>query len=190
MLLIEIPKIPPEGLELDTAFSADEVHLEAEHGLSLQAAGHLAGRIDIEQGIEHGNGNALHVRGHLQARLGLECGRCLEPFGLPVEQELDLFYLPHRPGAAEGEEVQEDVALSDRDMVVAYYRGERLDLGEVLREQLFLAVPMKRLCQPACKGLCPSCGINLNGTACDCAPEKGTDPRLLPLARLLDKGTS
>ncbi len=47
---------------------------------------------------------------------------------------------------------------TDRDMVVAYYKGDRLDLGEVVREQCFLSLPLKRLCREDCRGRCPTCG--------------------------------
>ena len=49
-------------------------------------------------------------------------------------------------------------------MVVAYYDGDRLDLGEMVREQFFLAVPLRRLCREDCRGLCPTCGANRNLT--------------------------
>ena len=73
-----------------------------------------------------------------------------------MEQELDLFYLPHAQGRPQEEE--EEVELTDRDMVVAYYDGDRLDLGEMVREQIFLACRCKRAVPRGLPGLCPSCG--------------------------------
>ena len=84
-------------------------------------------------------------------------------------------------------ELFEDRSPIDRDMVVAFYRGNQLDLGLTVREQLFLALPMKRLCRADCAGLCPTCGVNRNEVRCDCPPEP-TDPRLAPLKKLLDRG--
>ena len=66
--------------------------------------------------------------------------------------------------------------LSDRDMVVAYYGGDQLDLGEMVREQFFLTVPLKRLCRDACRGLCPTCGANRNQVRCECPPEAAASP--------------
>ena len=180
MLLIDVSQIPPEGMEVDSPLEPGEVHLEGEQSFALQAGGRLRCRVD------RGDDQTIHVRGQLGASLGLECGRCLEPFALAVEQELDLFYLPHRDESEEEDEVE----LADRDMVVTYYSGDRLDLGEVIREQLLLSLPMKRLCREACQGLCPSCGINRNTATCSCTvPDAPTDPRLAGLARLL-KGSS
>ena len=173
MLVIDVSKIPPEGKQIDTAFGAGETHVEGEDAFRLES-GRLQAQIDRDEEA------TVHVKGHLAVRLGVECGRCLEPVTLPLEQDLDLFFLPHQENQGEEDEVE----LSERDLVVAYYRGDRLDLGEVVREQLILSVPMKRLCQEGCKGLCPSCGANRNRTSCACVVEN-TDPRLAPLKKLL-----
>jgi uncharacterized protein len=180
MLVIEVRQIPPEGLDVDTALDQGEVHVEGEDSFVLEPGGRL--RVRVERGDE----DAIHVRGRLDAQLMVECARCLELFSYPVNQDLDLFYLPRRE-QPQGNEEEDEVGLSDRDMVVAYYRGDKLDLGEAVREQLFLALPMKRLCGEACRGLCPSCGTNRNVRDCGCPP--APDPRLASLARLFDKGS-
>jgi uncharacterized protein len=167
MLVIELSKIGPEGLDLDTALTAGEVHIQGEENFRLES-GHLKARVDLDAE------STVHVQGRLSAQLGVECGRCLDPVAVPVEQNVDLFFLPHRNDVKPDEEDEDEVELKETDLVVAYYRGDRLDLGEVVREQLFLSIPMKRLCQDACQGLCPTCGINRNRTRCECAQE--TDP--------------
>jgi uncharacterized metal-binding protein YceD (DUF177 family) len=161
MLVIELSKIGLEGLDLDTPLIAGEVHIQGEEGFQLESGG-LKAHVDID------DESTVHVQGHLSARLGVECGRCLDPVAIPVEQNVDLFFLPHREDVKADEEDEDEVELKESDLVVAYYRGNRLDLGEVVREQLFLSVPMKRLCQDACQGLCPSCGANRNRVRCAC----------------------
>jgi uncharacterized protein len=175
-LVIHVSKIPPEGEAVDSALDPGEVHLEGEDSFTLKS-GHLRAL------VERGDDETVHVRGRLAAELGLQCGRCLDPFPLALEQELDLFYLAHRTG--EGAEEEEEVELSDRDVVVAYYEGDRLDLGDVIREQLFLAAPLSRLCRPDCRGLCPTCGANRNQTACACPPV--VEESLSPFAVLKGK---
>jgi uncharacterized protein len=180
MLVIHVSRIPLEGMEVDTELDAGQVHLEGEETFDLRG-GRLHGRLD------RGDDDTVHVRGHLSADVGLQCGRCLEPFRVPLEQELDLFYLPHRPGLDDEEE--DEVELSDRDMVVAYYRDDTLDLGNVLREQLFLAMPLARVCREDCRGLCRACGANRNVVACACPPEESASP-FSSLRTLFDKGAS
>jgi uncharacterized protein len=67
-----------------------------------------------------------------------------------------------------------------------YAVGEagELDLAPLIRELAWLAIPMKHLCDPECKGLCPHCGVNLNDEPCQCE-EIRVDPRLAPLKELL-----
>jgi uncharacterized protein len=74
--------------------------------------------------------------------------------------------------------------MQDEDVDISYYRDDRIDLNELLREQFYLALPMKPLCRDDCKGLCPQCGTNLNTGACSCATQ-WEDPRLAPLKGLL-----
>lgn len=175
MLLIDVTKIPPEGLDVDSSLKAGEINVEGEDSFALEAGGRVAGH------VERGDGESVHVRGRLSARLGVDCSRCLERFLLPVEQELDLFYLPHGSGVEE----EEDVELKDRELVVAYYDHARIDLGETIREQLYLGLPMKRLCREDCRGICSVCGQNKNAVSCECAAERD---HFSPFAKLLGKG--
>jgi len=180
MLLIDIPRIPPEGLELDEALDPASVHVEGEGELRLLPGGRLRCHVEMV------DGTTVHIRGRLVASVEPECCRCLEPYAALADQELDLFYLPRTPG--QPEEQEDDAALSDREVVVGYYDSERLDLGELVREQLYLSLPMKPLCSEGCCGRCPTCGKNLNTGACGCpAPEEPEDPRLAPLRGLVDK---
>jgi uncharacterized protein len=179
MLTIDVSQIPPEGLEVDEALAPSEVHVEGEKAFRLQPGGRLQGRID------RGDQGGVHVRGSLKANLELDCDRCVETFAFPLTQELDLFYLPHHQGEIEEED---EVELKDRDMVVAYYDRDRLDLGEVIREQLFLAAPAKALCREDCRGRCATCGADRNRVACSCPPsDSNADPRLLELKKLFDE---
>lgn len=121
--------------------------------------------------------------GRLQARLQVTCGRCLEPFMLPVDTQVDLTYVPHPEQAADDE-----VELSQDDLTTAFYRDQTLDLAEMVREQFYLALPMRPLCREDCKGLCPRCGTNLNQGTCAC-DVRWEDPRLAGLRTLLKKQT-
>jgi uncharacterized protein len=178
VLVINVSRIPPEGLEVHEELEPGEVYLEGEDAFDLTPGGRLDCR------LERGEDESVHVRGRLSARLGLQCGRCLEGFVLPVEQDLDLFYLRRRP-EDEGEEADE-VALADRDMVIAYYDGDELDLGAMVREQFFLTVPLKRLCREECRGLCPTCGANHNHAACECPPPEAAASPFGSLRKLFE----
>lgn len=135
--------------------------------------------VELTADVQKLGGVAFGVSGHVKARLELECGRCLEPFELPVEADFDLRYVP--AVANTGEEEQE---VGDEDLSIAFYREGMLDLVDLLREQFVLALPMKPLCSEDCRGLCPQCGTNLKKTQCACTPA-WEDPRLAALKSLL-----
>ena len=116
--------------------------------------------------------------GQVRTTLDQPCSRCLEPFSLPVEASFDLRYQPHAANTGEGErEIEED------DLSTAFYEDDTIDLGQLMREQFFLALPMKPLCRDDCRGLCPMCGTNLNRGTCACT-RAWEDPRLAVLKTL------
>jgi len=131
-----------------------------------------------------------HLSGRIRATLELACSRCLEPFAFPVDAAFDLRYLPQHMnlggGPAAGGDDEDDAEAEEvggDDLTTAFYRDDQIDLVQLVREQLFLALPMKPLHRDDCKGLCPSCGANLNETTCACRTE-WDDPRLAPLKAL------
>ena len=119
--------------------------------------------------------------GTVRSELELSCSRCLEPFRLPVDTAFDQRFLPATE-MADGEERE----VQDEDVEISYYRDDQIDLNELLREQFYLTLPMKPLCQEDCKGLCPQCGTNLNTGSCECAAG-WEDPRLAPLKGLVKR---
>lgn len=123
----------------------------------------------------------IRLVGKIRTTLDVNCGRCLEPFDIPVDTAFDLMFMPEPAVPRDGEH-----QVHDTDVGVSSYKGDTIDLGEVMREQFFLALPMKPLCRQDCRGLCPVCGVNRNREQCDCR-EEWTDPRLAVLKKLLDK---
>ena len=79
MLLIEIPRIPLDGLDLDEALDPVGLHLEGDDELALES-----GRLRCH--VEVVDRTTVHVRGELGGRVSVECGRCLERYGVDVDQ--------------------------------------------------------------------------------------------------------
>ena len=124
----------------------------------------------------------VRLTGRVKTTLETDCGRCLELFTIPVDAGFDLMFLPEAENAAGGDEEE----VSNEDVGVSFYKEDVIDLGEVMREQFFLALPMKPLCKADCQGLCPTCGVNRNREQCACTSE-WVDPRLAGLKKLLEK---
>jgi uncharacterized protein len=116
--------------------------------------------------------------GHVRTELELPCSRCLDPFRWPVDAAFDLRYVPRSENKGEGErEVEED------DVSTAFYENDTIDLRQLMREQIYLSLPMKPLCREDCQGLCAVCGTNLNRGTCNCRRD-WEDPRLAVLKAL------
>ena len=117
----------------------------------------------------------------LTGRLSYEqtqaCNRCLTPIVESTEAEVELMIeVAHRRHLSGGE-----LELQEKDLGLVMVEGEILETDPILIEQLQLNVPMKPLCRPDCKGLCPVCGADRNVTACSCAEPTG-DARWAVLA--------
>ena len=131
----------------------------------------------------YADGTHVFAAGTFKGHVTVACSRCVGPVRLDIDEKLRVTFMP--PGempAEEQTEADEGAEVREEDLDTFAFDGERVDLEPVLREQFVLAVPFAPLCQDACKGLCPQCGIDLNTGTCAC--EKPLDPRLAALKGL------
>jgi len=122
------------------------------------------------------------VKGDLSALLEMECSRCLKHFEEARDVEVNVVFHPLEE--LQGEEKHE---IKDDELDMGFYRGDILDLKDLLKEQILLTIPMKPLCSEGCRGICPRCGADMNIVSCTCE-KKSLDPRLTVLRKLLDTG--
>lgn len=160
-MIIRVSELPDESLSIDeTAFAASPY---ADASWHLE---HMALQIDKD-------GDEVDVRGQVRASVPQMCGRCAEGFIAPVTAEIDLRFAP-KPARAD------DAELGRDDLDTDFYMDDRIDLAPLIENETTLALPMKPLCDPGCRGLCPVCGVNRNLDPCACA-ERAPDPRLAVL---------
>ena len=124
------------------------------------------------------SGNEVFVSGHVDTRAQVECDRCLQPVEAPVSADFTLEYITG--SEYESSEVAE---LTEAEMSVAVFDGAGLDVDEIVKEQILLAVPTRMLCREDCKGICPECGIDRNTGECSCVADD-IDPRWAALKNL------
>ena len=110
----------------------------------------------------------------LVCRVSVE--KCCDRCGRLTQKELTVNMNRVAVNQLEGEEDYEILLLPD----------EKLDLYEFCFGEILLALPMKHLCSDDCKGICLTCGKNLNEGSCGCVT-KSIDPRLEILAKLLEQ---
>ena len=134
-------------------------------------------------------GGEVRITGSLKTIVELSCSRCLEPAQQETTKSFDLFFRQRDELMFDEDD---EIELTDKDTRTAFFTGTKLAIGDILREQVLLALPMKALCGLDCKGLCPSCGTNLNFGGCNC-PKEQFSPHieaLLELKQRLEKRSS
>ena len=87
----------------------------------------------------------IFVRGLLTVDVSYPCDRCLERVRRSVKQEFNLLYLPEDLGPTE-----EEREIGSAETEIGFYQNGGLELSDVLREQVLLELPMRRVCEPAC----------------------------------------
>lgn len=93
------------------------------------------------------------------------CARCLTDVPFARHGPVTWVFVPaHKKVEAE----ETELAAGDLDVVV--YDDLKVDFDPLVDEQIQLELPMKALCKDTCRGLCPTCGANLNEGPCTCAP--------------------
>ncbi|MCJ7818541.1 MAG: DUF177 domain-containing protein [Syntrophales bacterium] len=166
-LQINLKTIPEMGLTVAIELGPEWFARWHEEDPGLEFAGaRITGNVHLSK-----HGYDILVRGSLSGQLELACGRCLEPFSAPAAIDFDLLLVPgpiHATAAAE--------ELSPDDLDLDYYTGEIVDLESLLREQIILMLPLKPLCDEACKGLCFHCGANLKSETCTCPTDVVNSP--------------
>jgi uncharacterized protein len=158
------PAVPPGSME-----DASSRTLEDNATVEPVLEGHAR--------LMHTQGGVL-VQGKLHGEAIVQCVRCLEPVTVPLDVQLEEIFTP-TIDVLTGRPVQSD----EEDRALWIDERHILDLTEVLRQDVLLALPMHALCSEECRGLCPVCGQNLNQGSCSCTPEP--DPRWGALRDLL-----
>jgi uncharacterized protein len=175
-MLLDLGKIRTPHVAFDETYAPDKIP-PADDQYRIAEPVHL--HLDVAK-----TGERFRLTGHVQTVLELPCSRCLEPFSWPVDPSFDLVYHPQSANVGEGER-----EVDDEDLSTAFYEDQQIDLAQLLREQFYLALPMKPLCGEECRGLCPACGTNLNRGTCDCQRE-WDDPRMAVLKNIKLKADS
>jgi uncharacterized protein len=161
-----------EGSKGDFAhvYQPDELN-PVDERVSLIAPAAVNGKIRL-------SGSDVFVSGHVETRAQVECDRCLKPVELPVNADFTLEYISG--SEYESSEVAE---LTEDEMSVSVFDGSVIDVDEVVKEQILLAVPTRMLCREDCKGICPECGNDMNTGECNCVTSD-IDPRWAALKNL------
>jgi len=121
-------------------------------------------------------GDRIDVHLELETSLELSCSRCGEPMRQDIHTSADVTFLP---------EAKKEEDAGGQEATDLEFYSEELDLRGIVRDTFLLALPVAALCREDCRGLCPSCGANLNRESCKCNTRLKPSP-FEKLRRLVD----
>jgi uncharacterized protein len=173
-MFIDLTQLEQDRLPFEYQYPIGKLDLQ-DPGLALKLP------CQVVMNLERVNKREVRVRGTVTAGIQVFCDRCLVPFTVAIDSAFDLIYLPLN-NLSETDEL----VLERRELDFSFYRDERIDLDELVREQIQLSLPMVNLCREDCKGLCSQCGQDLNTSPCRCSNDY-VDPRWSALLELKKK---
>ena len=112
------------------------------------------GAVDVTGSLINA-GEYLELSAQVTGQATLHCGRCAESYSEPFDFDWKLRF----------------ARQADLDQEILGFSGEWIDLDPYLSAEIVARLPIRRLCKPECKGLCPVCGLNLNQASCECSIE-------------------
>lgn len=158
-----VNRIPGEGIEIHSNENSETLNI-LPSDLILEDNVQIEARVTCEWPV-------FFVDGSLKAGVQLTCSRCAVDFSYNVNT---VFHCHEEPLTLASNE--SNLYLLKRDMDIDHYAGTEIEINDIFREQLLLAVPIHPLCKPDCRGLCPKCGQNLNLGTCNCTVEERANP--------------
>ena len=168
---IEVENRTASATPFEHTYRPEEVDLEEE-------GARVVADVVVSGGTTR-KGEQVRLRGEIKTEVELLCDRCAAPRLAPLAVEFDASFIPQEVEAVKAENVE----LLAEDLILSAYEGDYVDLDELVREQVLLALPSRHLCREDCRGLCQRCGADLNAGDCSC--EQGeVDPRWAALAEL------
>ena len=152
---IELDGLEEQGGKFSRVYEVDDLPLDEEEVRLVEPA-------EI-QGHARRVGTEVELRGRVTARLEVTCGRCLNPVEVPISTGFTERFVRAVSWAAD-----EQHELQEEDLNVSVFDGAGIELDDLAREEILLAVPANVLCRDDCRGLCPTCGNDRNQGDCQC----------------------
>ena len=161
-MFLSIKEMELRKIRFDETFAPRDLDFEHDE-IWLAGPLHAQGTAELLANTE----GEVRIQGRFDVQMEAECDRCLGRARFPLDTSFDLFYRPMSYIARE-----EEVEIDEGEAELGFYQGGGMELEDILREQVLLAMPMQRVCREDCQGICPTCGGNRNETPCDCTEER------------------
>ena len=175
---LSIAKVPSEGISLEFNDPTIWSIPIKEFKLDCRVTKPLSAIASITPQMGEGIKGCL-ISGHFTGEIAMPCIRCAEDAIIPINSDFESFEpFPNTEEASNLNEID-----FDENVVRLVASGYEVNIEELLWQEFSLIIPLKPLCSPNCKGLCPVCGANKNLVDCGCTIEE-SDSRLAILRSL------
>ena len=189
---IRTTDIPPGGRDLSFDYNlghlndrlaaehrADDPHTVAPPDYQFVGAPHAYLHISLE-------GSTVRLQGRARASFTTACSRCAEETKQELDVPVDLLLKPGQAASSSkgNPPSREELEAVDEDVNFGFYFNQEIDCDESTQDFLFLSLPYTALCSESCKGLCHTCGANLNTEKCRCDSKTPKDERFSVLKNL------
>ncbi len=169
-MVIDLITLEKSQFPFSHSFAPDEIDLDVETAKlkdAVKVEGELTKRIV-----------QTDVKGEIFAEVETECSRCLLAADLKLEIPFEAAFV-----TSENYTEAKEAELKEDDLDISIFNGDKIDVMELVREQILLNLPEQAFCREDCRGLCEICGANRNLIDCNCE-EKEVDPRWQGLREL------
>ena len=151
---IELENAKEPGRRFSQSLEAGELAFE-ESDLRLVEPVRVAGQVRRRSG-------ELEISGELHTKVALPCARCLKEVELPIDVKFAERFVA---SVSWRNEEHHELSRDDLDLGLV---DEAIELNDLVKEEILLALPSQLLCNESCKGICPICGVDRNSSDCNC----------------------
>ncbi len=169
-MIVDITSLKDAQTSFDFSIAPGEIDLEGE---AIKLKDNVRAVGNLKKGIAQ-----TDVQGKISAEIETECSRCLQAAEVTLDFPFEAVFV-----TAENYTQEKEAELRADDLEVSVFKGDKIGLTELVREQILLNVPTQIFCREDCQGLCQKCGANLNLIDCNCEEEE-IDPRWSALKNL------
>ena len=139
--------------ELDSGLNNKEILIES----NVISIDNVIGRIECTVSCDK-TSTGYRIYGNIVCNNKFSCDRCLIEYKKKINTSFNTILTND----------SDIVRDKNKDVIMFTNSDDFVDLSGILHDIIEIEKPIKRLCSDDCKGICPSCGLDLNHNDCSC----------------------
>ena len=152
--------------------AGNRYELQSVEGLDEQCDFLVKGPVEVLCLLRSKGDDKVELQGRVKVTITRACDRCLASYDVTLESKMHLLLETASVDSWRLHELEHGLDELDSMLLTEPV----VDLDDILRQQIYLMLPVKSLCSESCRGICHRCGANLNTEVCVCATDNGENP--------------